>query len=690
MRDAAKQTHEKGRSGVSHVHPIALEETLSTKRMFSYFGALLALAFIHFLWWALINRLSQSTQINPLSFFGVGFSLIGMALAAKLVPRIRAYFPQAFGIAMWLVAGHAFFNAYQSGAEPLYIVFCVLVLMTAGYGFSSRIGLICYGSFALVLACSVPGSINEVYKQILIVAVGATVAIGYVGVEFRLRKISFLLASTRPFEELMNSIPDGFWIYSLETNSLIFCNENLDRIWGRSRHELCRDPSLWISGVHAEDRERVKGFRKEIGQKEFEIEYRVVRPDGGIRHVKERTFPVTGESGTVERVKGVTVDITEKRALEERERLSLFMHHQILDSLSEMVLVKGPNSKIIWANKAFREYYGMSNEKLKDIIDAPFSMPDHTQQYVKDDAYVFNSGRVLDIPQEPVTRYNGEVRLFHTVKSPIVDDRGKVIMTVGISRDITDRVRAQKLIVEQRTKIIAGSKMSALGEMAGGVAHEINTPLAILSLLAGQIQEMAKEEVVDLEMLSKSAETIEQTTLRIGKIVSGLRNFSRDGAKDPFVQLDIKSMIEETLAFCKERFSVHGIGLIIEDFENLTIEARNVQIAQVLLNLLNNAYDAVATLPEKWVKVSVTRQPQWVEIAVTDSGPGIPKAQQQKIFEPFFTTKEIGKGTGLGLSIAKGIVEGHRGELLVDGNSKNTRFVIRLPYAQQGSQKKSA
>jgi len=120
-------------------------------------------------------------------------------------------------------------------------------------------------------------------------------------------------------------------------------------------------------------------------------------------------------------------------------RASDLKYRQILDSITDMVLVKGPESKILWANKAFCDFYGMTVEQLQGIIDSPVNKPDYTQQYIKDDAYVFSQGRVLDIPEEPVTRYDGEVRIFHTVKYPIFDEHGRVIMSVGVSTMISPK-----------------------------------------------------------------------------------------------------------------------------------------------------------------------------------------------------------------------------------------------------------
>jgi PAS domain S-box-containing protein len=126
------------------------------------------------------------------------------------------------------------------------------------------------------------------------------------------------------------------------------------------------------------------------------------------------------------------------------------VYRQILDAIADMVLVKGAQSRILWANKAFRDYYGMSNQELLNIVDAAFSPVDFTAQYVRDDAQVFETGAVLDIPDEPVARHDGLVQTFHTVKSPLRDAEGKVRMTVGVSRNTTEQKRIKEDLARYR------------------------------------------------------------------------------------------------------------------------------------------------------------------------------------------------------------------------------------------------
>ena len=118
-----------------------------------------------------------------------------------------------------------------------------------------------------------------------------------------------------------------------------------------------------------------------------------------------------------------------------------------------MVLVKGDRSRIAWANKAFRDYYGMSNEQLRQIIDAPFNEAENTKQYVIDDRHVYTTGQTLNIPAEKVTRHDGVVQLFNTVKSPLRDLEGRTRLTVGVSRDITAQKEAEEQLAHHREQL---------------------------------------------------------------------------------------------------------------------------------------------------------------------------------------------------------------------------------------------
>ncbi|HIJ75040.1 MAG TPA: GAF domain-containing protein, partial [Candidatus Hydrogenedentes bacterium] len=246
-----------------------------------------------------------------------------------------------------------------------------------------------------------------------------------------------------------------------------------------------------------------------------------------------------------------------------------------------------------------------------------------------------------------------------------------------------ERKQTEQIIAEQQAKMAASARLSSLGAMASGVAHEINNPLAIISGGSEQLEELVGNGFADPGRIARITATISRNVARIQRIVRGLRNLSRDGASEEFRAASLRNVLEDTLEVCRARFEARDIALdVCEIPPELALECRSVQLSQALLNLLNNAHDAVENLEQKWVRVAFDDSDDSVELSVTDSGQGLPAKLADRIFEPFFTTKPVPKGTGLGLSIAKGIIEAHQGELTLDADSANTRFVVRLPKRQ--------
>lgn len=241
-------------------------------------------------------------------------------------------------------------------------------------------------------------------------------------------------------------------------------------------------------------------------------------------------------------------------------------------------------------------------------------------------------------------------------------------------------MRLENDVIEKTQQLVLASKMSALGEMTGGIAHEINTPLATIKLLISQTLREVQEDLLDLEVLTDHLHKIDLTTDRIVKIIKGLKTFARSGDLDPMEPASVQGIIEDTIVVSEEFFKRHSIELRWNiPAETIQIQCRAVEIGQVLLNLITNAIDAIQNLPEKWLDLEVREAGEYIEISLTDSGAGIPAEVRDKMFQPFYTTKPVGKGTGIGLSISHGIVRNHNGELFVDSSCPHTRFVIRLP-----------
>lgn len=251
---------------------------------------------------------------------------------------------------------------------------------------------------------------------------------------------------------------------------------------------------------------------------------------------------------------------------------------------------------------------------------------------------------------------------------------------IEYAKTMNHKAKTQKQIA------INSSRLASLGEMAGGIAHEINNPLGIISVTSGLLKIKLQKGTFEKEELMSHVDKIELTVMRISRIIRGMRAISRDSSEDPLELTDIKDILDDTLSACAERFKVHGVELVIDNgLKDFQINCRRVAIAQVLLNLLNNAYDAVNKLESPWIKLSVFKFESQVLFEVEDCGAGIPKKNKNRIFDPFYTTKLINKGTGLGLSISKSFIEQHGGKLYLDENSPNTKFVISLPIQETTS-----
>jgi signal transduction histidine kinase len=231
----------------------------------------------------------------------------------------------------------------------------------------------------------------------------------------------------------------------------------------------------------------------------------------------------------------------------------------------------------------------------------------------------------------------------------------------------------------ERAASVFSAKMASLGEMAAGVAHEINTPLALIAVKAGQAEEVLREPEPDRELLAKLNHSIIATVGRIARIVRSMRSFARDASKDEMRSVGVAELFLEVQSLCAERFKLHGVTLNTAIAEHeLRFACRANEVMQVLLNLLNNAFDAVQGRAEKRIRMSAEARRGFIEFRVEDSGAGVPAEFRHKVFEPFYTSKEPGKGTGLGLSISRSIAQGHGGSLEVEDGPPSC-FLLKLP-----------
>lgn len=343
-------------------------------------------------------------------------------------------------------------------------------------------------------------------------------------------------------------------------------------------------------------------------------------------------------------------------------------------------------SSFPYANEKAFEILGVTAAELKergyDGVNPPFT-------HSEDEAGLRGEFKNAAIAQSQVDWTgrvfvaSGECKWIRILASPRKQDDGSVIWD-GIAIDVTEEHLLRKQLAEQQALMSSSSRLAALGEMAGGIAHEINNPLTVAHAYASRLRDLAHEGRIDNHAVDVSAEKIENVCMRISRIIAGLRTLARDGAEDFFVVAKVNTLVADALALCSEKLKHMQIELMVEPIpDSLAIECRPVQISQVLVNLLSNAQHAVESKPRsRWIRVEVVDTGDDVELRVSDSGDGVAPHLRERIFDPFFTTKEVGKGTGLGLSVSASIARSHSGKLMLDGVSPHTTFVLRLPKKQ--------
>ncbi len=352
---------------------------------------------------------------------------------------------------------------------------------------------------------------------------------------------------------------------------------------------------------------------------------------------------------------------------------------ELVDS-SGALLETSANGTILYVNEKFCKMMGYSENEFLGKNPRMMKSGIHSEEFFKNLWETILSGQVWH-DEICNKKKDGSLIWLDTYIGPIFDENRKVIRFVLVRFDVTHQHEIKQLKSDQEAQLASSSKMAALGEMAAGIAHEINSPLSVILGKATNLLKQLKSPTIDFEKFNIDLEKIQTTTLRIARVIEGLRRFSRSGDNDSLLPVSVSGIIEDAMALCSEKFRNHSIDLKInlsKDF-SVQVNGRFTQLAQVLLNLLNNAYDAIETLPEKWVEISVNCEGDFAVIRVTDSGYGIPPEVEKKLMQSFFTTKIAGKGTGLGLSISKGIIANHHGKFYYNNQSKRTQFVIELP-----------
>ena len=362
-----------------------------------------------------------------------------------------------------------------------------------------------------------------------------------------------------------------------------------------------------------------------------------------------------------------------ERKVDEYERLKEFSEN-IVESLNVGILAADFDDRVESWNTQIERLTGIPRERaLGQRLSDVFPRELH-EQFAKagDDTGVHNIYKFV-MGAGDAKNGNGAhaPHILNIAIAPLVSKELQRIGRLIIFDDITDRSELERRLVQ-------ADKLSSIGLLAAGVAHEVNTPLAVISTYA---QLLAKQISGD-DQKSKLLEKIAKQTFRASEIVNSLLNFSRTASTD-FVELDVNRVVKETLSLIEHQLLKAAVDVHLELGANLpSVKANAGKLQQVFLNLFLNARDA---MPFGGVlSVRTTADDGVAHIYVSDNGEGIAPENLARIYDPFFTTKGAKKGTGLGLSVTYGIVREHSGSIEVESlPGKGTQFSLELPLARK-------
>lgn len=370
--------------------------------------------------------------------------------------------------------------------------------------------------------------------------------------------------------------------------------------------------------------------------------------------------------------------LADKMTTEVRERERLW--RTLTETSPVGVFLTNSARKVTYINTRFSKITGLSLEEVQQGKLREITMPEdrervysHWQQFLDQEQNAFEETYRL--------KYRDEVRYISSHAVPIREDAGRIVGYMGTIQDLSD-------LHKNQVALAAATRLSSLGLMAGGIAHEINTPLAVIGGKADLLLRLLDAPEFDRKTAQVHVNKIIYTVHKIAKIIKGLKSISRDpSAEEPLV-FGLNEVISETVEICEKRFQSQGIEIRRTGVLPLATKVwgRPVQLGQVLLNLLNNSFDAVKNQPDKWVELRCAVLDRIVKIEVIDSGVKVSEEIHDRLFHPFFTTKKVGEGTGLGLSISRSIIERSGGKLYFDPKPENTTFVIELRGADENEQ----
>ncbi len=371
-----------------------------------------------------------------------------------------------------------------------------------------------------------------------------------------------------------------------------------------------------------------------------------------------------------DKFKGISIIITDISEITKiKERL------EFLSKLSYLMLVLGEDGKVLESNALARECFGYTQSELLSLnVRDLLKLENNTTWNIVLDLVRQKSkwkGEAIGKYYDSEKAFNAEVTI-----STLGAKEGNTTRLLCFVLDISEHKTAEKKEKELRSRLIHSAKLSSIGLLSAGIAHELNSPLTgILSFFRLRLKEAEKDPKL-YEKLTIMLEASEH----MAKIINNLTAFSRE-TNYKLSEINLNDIIESTLSFSSQLLVKNNINIVKKYTPDLMkIKGNKEELQQVILNLITNGRDAMSAGGEFTISTYNLKDENKVVVEFLDNGTGIKEGDLEKIFDPFFTTKSPGEGTGLGLFISKGIVKSHSGEILVESKpGKGARFILSLP-----------
>ena len=480
----------------------------------------------------------------------------------------------------------------------------------------------------------------------------------------------------------------GAFIIDAETRKVVLANEAAARIYGFDSPEevIGKNPLDFAS---AEEKPRVaKIIAEDMFEKDLRQlnDFRTISRDG-----REVWISAVGMRTEYEgRLAGLIVfmDITERKQVEQALRESEQRYRLLLESVNEPIMTTDSQGRILTWNKGAETTFGYSAE---EIIGKPVTAlwpESHRDRFPDAIETMAQSAKAAGIRKtfEAIGRRKDGSEFPAELSLSSWESGGEILFTV-IVRDVTEQKRAERERRELEQRAHLASRLAAVGEMAAGIAHEINNPLTSVIGFADLLmrKKLPEDVMKDLKIVNDSAR-------RVGDIVRRLLTFARQYRPERSL-VNINEVIENTLQMRAYELETGSIKVITElDLDLPVTMADAGQLQQVFLNLIINAeHEMTAAHGRGNLLIKTEGVDNTIRISFKDDGPGIPKENLERIFEPFFTTRRVGEGTGLGLSLCHGIISDHNGRIYAESEpGKGATFIVELPVVSKEKEVKPA